>query len=58
MSNNWILPEVCAEIEAMKKYRRQREQEQREECFFATELSPRYVLIDAALQAADMDGIL
>jgi hypothetical protein len=53
----WILPEVKAENEAIRQAQKQRAQEKKDEEFFREALSPRYVLIDAALWDNDVDDI-
>jgi hypothetical protein len=57
MEKKWILPEVKAEIEAMKRYQRQKEQEKKDKELFRETLSPRYLLIDAALWDRDVNDI-
>jgi hypothetical protein len=58
MENTWILPEVKAEIEAINRRQKQKEQEKIDEELFREALSPRYVLIDAALWENDIDDVL
>jgi len=53
--NNWILPETQKEIEAFRQEELEKRQSVESNCFSDNNLSPNYVLIDAALWDTDIN---
>lgn len=56
--NNWILPENQREIKNSIQERFQHQKSWENPCYFSDDLSPNYVLIDAALWDTDINVLL
>ena len=56
--NNWILPEVQKEIDVLNQAELVREQTLEDNRFLENDLSPNYVLIDAALWDTEINILL